>query len=74
MGGTPEDPNEPGLCICPLQVIFEHEGVFIHPGSDEEGIEQDLIISGSLRIVDKVRLVFLFYGAFLVSRMSSFTS
>lgn len=46
------------MCICPLQVIFEHEGVFIHPGSDEDGIEQDLIISGSLRIVDKVRLIF----------------
>lgn len=37
------------------QVIFEHEGVFIHPGSDEDGIEQDLLISGSLRIVDKVK-------------------
>ncbi|XP_011605983.2 TBC1 domain family member 15 [Takifugu rubripes] len=36
-----------------VKVIFEHEGVFIHPGSDEDGIEQDLIISGSLRIVDK---------------------
>lgn len=37
-----------------LQVIFEHEGVFIHPSSDEDGIEQDLLVSGSLRIVDKV--------------------
>ncbi|XP_070763494.1 TBC1 domain family member 15 isoform X2 [Enoplosus armatus] len=36
-----------------LKVIFEHEGVFIHPSSDEDGIEQDLLISGSLRIVDK---------------------
>ncbi|XP_039989017.1 TBC1 domain family member 15 isoform X2 [Xiphias gladius] len=34
-------------------VIYEHEGVFIHPSSDEDGIEQDLLISGSLRIVDK---------------------
>lgn len=37
------------------QVIFEHEGVFIHPGTDEDGIEQDLLVSGSLRIVDKVK-------------------
>ncbi|XP_037623118.1 TBC1 domain family member 15 isoform X2 [Sebastes umbrosus] len=37
----------------PLKVIFEHEGVFIHPSSDEDGLEQDLLISGSLRIVDK---------------------
>nr|XP_046251309.1 TBC1 domain family member 15 isoform X1 [Scatophagus argus] len=36
-----------------VKVIFEHEGVFIHPSSDEDGIEQDLLISGSLRIVDK---------------------
>lgn len=36
------------------QVIFEHEGVFIHPSSDEDGVEQDLLISGTLRIVDKV--------------------
>ncbi|XP_045894572.1 TBC1 domain family member 15 isoform X1 [Micropterus dolomieu] len=36
-----------------VKVIFEHEGVFIHPGGDEDGIEQDLLISGSLRIVDK---------------------
>lgn len=42
--------------MCSLQVIFEHEGVFIHPASDEDGIEQDLLISGSLRIVDKVNL------------------
>lgn len=44
-------------CVCSLQVIFEHEGVFIHPGSDEDGIEQDLLTSGSLRIVDKVNLL-----------------
>uniref|UniRef100_A0A671YDI2 TBC1 domain family, member 15 n=1 Tax=Sparus aurata TaxID=8175 RepID=A0A671YDI2_SPAAU len=37
------------------QVLFEHEGVFIHPGSEDEGSEQDLLISGSLRIVDKVK-------------------
>lgn len=40
------------LLVC-LQVLFEHEGVFIHPSSDEEAVE-DLLISGSLRIVDKV--------------------
>lgn len=44
--------------MCPLQVIFEHEGVFIHPGSDEDGIDQDLMISGSLRIVEKVSFFF----------------
>lgn len=43
------------VCVRSLQVVFEHEGVFIHPGSDEDGIEQDLLISGSLRIVDKVK-------------------
>lgn len=36
------------------QVIFEHEGVFIHPSSEEDGVEPDLLISGTLRIVDKV--------------------
>lgn len=36
-----------------LQVIFEHEGVFIHPNSDEDGLDQDLLISGALRLVDK---------------------
>ncbi|KAM9352515.1 TBC1 domain family member 15 isoform 2-T2 [Symphorus nematophorus] len=35
------------------KVIFEHEGVFIHPSSDEDGVEPDLLVSGSLRIVDK---------------------
>lgn len=44
------------MCVL-LQVIIEHEGVFIHPGSDGDGLEQDLLISGSLRIVDKVNLV-----------------
>lgn len=38
---------------CAPKVIFEHEGVFIQPSSDEDGIEQDLLIPGSLRIVDK---------------------
>lgn len=42
-------------CVpCVSQIIFEHEGVFIHPSSDEDGIEQDLLVSGSLRMVDKV--------------------
>uniref|UniRef100_UPI0037E71DF2 TBC1 domain family member 15 isoform X2 n=1 Tax=Semicossyphus pulcher TaxID=241346 RepID=UPI0037E71DF2 len=36
-----------------IKVLFEHEGVFIHPSSDDDGVEQDLLISGSLRIVDK---------------------
>ncbi|XP_074521317.1 TBC1 domain family member 15 [Halichoeres trimaculatus] len=36
-----------------LKVLFEHEGVFIHPSSEEDGVEQDLLVSGSLRIVDK---------------------
>ncbi|KAM7415222.1 hypothetical protein PAMA_019847 [Pampus argenteus] len=38
---------------CAPKVIFEHEGVFINPSTDEDGIEQELLISGSLRIVDK---------------------
>uniref|UniRef100_A0A8C6PIL0 TBC1 domain family member 15 n=1 Tax=Nothobranchius furzeri TaxID=105023 RepID=A0A8C6PIL0_NOTFU len=37
------------------QVIFEHEGVFIHPNTEEEGTEPDLLVSGSLRILEKVR-------------------
>lgn len=36
-----------------LQVIFEHDGVFIHPSGDEDGLDQDLLVSGSLRILDK---------------------
>ncbi len=40
---------------CVSQVLFEHEGVFIHWSSDEDGIEHDLLISGSLRLVDKVK-------------------
>ncbi|KAM4573036.1 TBC1 domain family member 15 isoform 2-T2 [Odontesthes bonariensis] len=35
------------------QVIFGHEGVFIHPSAEEGGVEQDLLVSGSLRILDK---------------------
>ncbi|KAM8892950.1 TBC1 domain family member 15 isoform 1-T2 [Spinachia spinachia] len=40
-----------------LKVIFEHEGVFIHPSS-EENTTEDSLISGSLRIVDKDAEVF----------------
>ncbi|XP_075884815.1 TBC1 domain family member 15 isoform X1 [Nelusetta ayraudi] len=36
-----------------VKVIFEHEGVFIHPSSEEDGLEPDLLVSGTLRIVDK---------------------
>nr|XP_015820540.2 TBC1 domain family member 15 [Nothobranchius furzeri] len=36
-----------------LKVIFEHEGVFIHPNTEEEGTEPDLLVSGSLRILEK---------------------
>uniref|UniRef100_A0A7N8WRJ8 TBC1 domain family member 15 n=1 Tax=Mastacembelus armatus TaxID=205130 RepID=A0A7N8WRJ8_9TELE len=36
-----------------LQVLFEHEGVFIQPSSDEDAITQDLLVSGSLRIIDR---------------------
>ncbi|XP_029009431.1 TBC1 domain family member 15 [Betta splendens] len=43
------------------KVIFEHEGVFIHPSSDEDGIEQDLLVSGSLRIIDKDGEIFVEY-------------
>uniref|UniRef100_A0A3Q3JZX1 TBC1 domain family member 15 n=1 Tax=Monopterus albus TaxID=43700 RepID=A0A3Q3JZX1_MONAL len=35
------------------KVIFEHQGVFIQLSSDEEAIEQDLLISGSLQVIDK---------------------
>uniref|UniRef100_A0A3B4XYG6 Uncharacterized protein n=1 Tax=Seriola lalandi dorsalis TaxID=1841481 RepID=A0A3B4XYG6_SERLL len=42
-------------------VVFEHEGVFIHSSSDEDGIEQDLLVSGSLRIVDKDGEIFVEY-------------
>ncbi|KAM9807828.1 TBC1 domain family member 15 [Neosynchiropus ocellatus] len=36
-----------------LQVYFEHEGVFIHTGSEEDGLDPDLLVSGALRIIDK---------------------
>ncbi|XP_047452999.1 TBC1 domain family member 15 [Mugil cephalus] len=35
-----------------VKVIYEHEGVFIHPNGDGDGTEPDLL-SGSLRILDK---------------------
>ncbi|XP_078112395.1 TBC1 domain family member 15 isoform X2 [Sander vitreus] len=44
-----------------LKVIFELEGVFIHPSSDEDGMEPDLLVSGTLRIVDKDAEVFVEY-------------
>ncbi|XP_056272024.1 TBC1 domain family member 15 isoform X2 [Pseudoliparis swirei] len=34
-----------------LKVVFEHEGVFIHPASDGGG--PDALVSGCLRVVDK---------------------
>lgn len=52
--------------LCVIQAIFEHEGVFIHPGSDEDGDEQDLLISGSLKIVDKVKPCFMFVVSHVV--------
>ncbi|XP_023140737.1 TBC1 domain family member 15 [Amphiprion ocellaris] len=36
-----------------LKVVFEHDGVFVHPSDDEDGVDQDLLVSGSLRILDK---------------------
>lgn len=36
-----------------LKVIFEHEGIFLHPSPDEGGLDQDLLVSGSLRILEK---------------------
>nr|XP_043891171.1 TBC1 domain family member 15 isoform X1 [Solea senegalensis] len=35
------------------KVVFEHDGVFIRPNGDEDSMEQDVLISGTLRIVDK---------------------
>ncbi|TDH10042.1 hypothetical protein EPR50_G00093440 [Perca flavescens] len=46
---------------CVQKVLFELEGVFIHPSSDEDGIEPDLLVSGTLRIVDKEAEVFVEY-------------
>uniref|UniRef100_A0A3B3WTH9 TBC1 domain family member 15 n=1 Tax=Poecilia mexicana TaxID=48701 RepID=A0A3B3WTH9_9TELE len=36
-----------------LQVIFDHEGIFLHPTPDEGSPDQDLLVSGSLRIIEK---------------------
>lgn len=51
-----------------MQVVFEHEGVFIHSSSDESE-DQDLI-SGFLRIVEKVWgfsvVVFFFFLSLLM--------
>uniref|UniRef100_A0A8B9L266 TBC1 domain family member 15 n=1 Tax=Astyanax mexicanus TaxID=7994 RepID=A0A8B9L266_ASTMX len=47
------------LCfLSSFQVIFEHEGVFIHSNT-EELEDQDSLISGYLRIVDKVLLTWI---------------
>ncbi|CAL8376238.1 unnamed protein product [Arctogadus glacialis] len=35
------------------KVLFEQDGVFIHSNSNDDCIEQDLLISGSIRVVDK---------------------
>ncbi|XP_061750677.1 TBC1 domain family member 15 isoform X1 [Nerophis ophidion] len=34
------------------QVVFEHEGVFIHPSGDDVSVEQDLVC-GTLQLVEK---------------------
>ncbi|MEQ2177882.1 hypothetical protein GOODEAATRI_008285 [Goodea atripinnis] len=39
--------------LCPLQVIFEHDGIFLHPSPDEGSLDQDLLVSGFLRILEK---------------------
>ncbi|XP_008410113.1 TBC1 domain family member 15 isoform X2 [Poecilia reticulata] len=36
-----------------LKVIFDHEGIFLHPTPDEGSPDQDLLVSGSLRIIEK---------------------
>ncbi|XP_041651485.1 TBC1 domain family member 15 isoform X2 [Cheilinus undulatus] len=36
-----------------MEVVFDHEGVFVHGSSDDDSTEQDILVSGSLRIVDK---------------------
>ncbi|XP_028304809.1 TBC1 domain family member 15 isoform X3 [Gouania willdenowi] len=45
-----------------LKVIFEHDGVFLHPTSDDdeeddedEGVDRDLLVSGILRILQRVK-------------------
>ncbi|XP_008309425.1 TBC1 domain family member 15 [Cynoglossus semilaevis] len=35
------------------KVVFEHDGVFIHPSDDSDSVEPYLLVSGSLRIMDK---------------------
>lgn len=37
----------------PPKVVFDHEGVFIHSNSEDDGIEQDILLAGSLRMIDK---------------------
>ncbi|MED6263403.1 hypothetical protein CHARACLAT_004227 [Characodon lateralis] len=36
-----------------LKVIFEHDGIFLHPSPDEGSLDQDLLVSGFLRILEK---------------------
>ncbi|XP_051917092.1 TBC1 domain family member 15 isoform X1 [Hippocampus zosterae] len=36
-----------------VKVLFELEGVFVHPSGDEEDTEEDFLVCGSLRIVEK---------------------
>lgn len=40
-----------------FQVVFEHDGVFIHPSDDSDSVEPYLLVSGSLRIMDKVSCI-----------------
>ncbi|XP_054632625.1 TBC1 domain family member 15 isoform X2 [Dunckerocampus dactyliophorus] len=35
------------------KVLFEHDGVFIHPSGDEIVVEQDVLVCGSLQLVEK---------------------
>lgn len=42
-----------GIFDC-LQVVFEHDGVYIHTNPDRQD-EQDSLISGCLRVIEKVR-------------------
>lgn len=42
--------------MCHVQVVFELEGVFVHPSGDEEDTEEDFLVCGSLRIVEKVNV------------------
>ncbi|XP_047236874.1 TBC1 domain family member 15 isoform X1 [Girardinichthys multiradiatus] len=36
-----------------LKVIFEHDGIFLHPNPEEGSLDQDLLVSGFLRILEK---------------------